>query len=177
MIDMVSEVDETKTDSLDKSGSRAGPPAGRAGLVRWIAYSLGLLLVGVALGSVLTTRGILPALWQGEVRKTLINRDAVPNTIDFTLFWEVWDKRHSDYLDADKLNDEAMVYGAIEGMTAAIGDPYTVFLPPTHNQRAKEDLNGAFEGVGIQLGFIDQTLAVIAPLEKHPAKAAGIMAG
>lgn len=172
MNDMVSDVgDETKTEATVKV-SRSP-----AGLVRWLAYTLGLLLVGVALGSVLTTRGLLPAIWQGETKKVLINRESGPNTIDFTLFWEVWDKLHSDYLDADKLDDEVMVYGAIEGMTAAIGDPYTVFLPPENNQRAKEDLNGAFEGVGIQLGFIERTLAVISPLEKHPAKAAGIKAG
>ena len=96
---------------------------------------------------------------------------------EFSLFWEVWDKLHEEYLDASKLKDDQMVYGAIQGMTAALQDPYTVFLPPKQNQQAKEDLNGEFDGVGIQLGYIKRQLAVIAPLEGHPAKAAGILAG
>ena len=115
----------------------------------------------------------------GKLRLEVIDR-TVPTAyeqMDFSLFWEVWDKLHQEYLDADKLSDAEMVYGAISGMTAAIGDPYTVFLPPKNNQQAKEDLNGEFDGVGIQLGYIKRQLAVIAPLEGHPAKAAGVRAG
>jgi len=97
--------------------------------------------------------------------------------VDFSLFWEVWDRLEQTYLEPEKLNSREMVYGAIEGMVASAGDPYTVFLPPKDNQQAKEDLNGAFEGVGIQLGYKKETVAVIAPLEGMPAKAAGVRAG
>ncbi|MBU2052268.1 S41 family peptidase [Patescibacteria group bacterium] len=98
-------------------------------------------------------------------------------TIDLSLFWQVWDKLGESYLDKTKLDPQAMVYGAIRGMTAALGDPYTVFLTPETNKESKEELDGAFEGVGIQLGFKNNQLAVIAPLEGMPAKAAGILAG
>ena len=40
-----------------------------------------------------------------------------------------------------------MIWGAIQGMTASLGDPYTVFLPPEENKSSKEELNGSFEGV------------------------------
>lgn len=98
-------------------------------------------------------------------------------SIDFSLFWEVWDTLQASYLEPEALDTEAMVYGAIQGMTAALGDPYTVFLPPTDNDRAKEDLNGAFEGVGIQLGYKLETIAVMSPLDDHPAIKAGVKAG
>lgn len=97
--------------------------------------------------------------------------------VDFSLFWEVWQKLESEYLDSDRIKPDQMVYGAISGMTASLQDPYTVFLPPTQNQQAKEDLNGEFGGVGIQLGYIKRQLAVMAPLEGHPAKKAGVRAG
>jgi carboxyl-terminal processing protease len=83
----------------------------------------------------------------------------------------------ASYIDPDKVDPERMVYGAIEGMTAALGDPYTVFLPPTDNKAAKEDLNGEFDGVGIQLGYKEGTLAVMTPLEGHPAIKQGVKAG
>lgn len=100
-----------------------------------------------------------------------------PQAVDLRLFWQVWDKLEQSYLIKDKLDPQTLVYGAIKGMTAALGDPYTVFLPPQANKETKEELDGAFEGVGIQLGFKDGQLAVVAPLEGMPAKAVGVRAG
>ena len=97
--------------------------------------------------------------------------------LNFSLFWRVWDTLAAKYFDKAKLNPAAMVYGAIEGMVSAIGDPYTVFLEPTENKVVQEDLNGSFEGIGIQIGFKGTQLAVIAPLPNSPAEAAGVKAG
>lgn len=97
--------------------------------------------------------------------------------VDFALFWEVWDRLESDYFDKSKIDSQKMVLGAIKGMVAAVGDPYTVFLPPDEQKRTKEDLGGQFEGVGIQIGFKGTQLAVIAPLEGTPAETAGVKAG
>jgi carboxyl-terminal processing protease len=81
------------------------------------------------------------------------------------------------YLDKDKINDDNMVYGAIQGMVASLDDPYTMFLTPKENESANEDLAGQFGGVGIQLGYKDKSLAVVAPLAKTPAEKAGLQAG
>lgn len=97
--------------------------------------------------------------------------------LNFDLFWEVWDRVYQNYYAREKLDPAGMVYGAIKGMVAAIGDPYTVFLAPSEQKRTKEDLGGVFEGVGIQIGFKGSQLAVIAPLEGSPAQKAGIKAG
>jgi carboxyl-terminal processing protease len=97
--------------------------------------------------------------------------------IDFSLFWDVWDRLEKSYLDRKSLDSSQMILGAIQGMVSSLGDPYTVFLEPSENKEVKEDLNGSFEGVGIQLGYKDNQLAVIAPLTGTPAKAAGVKAG
>lgn len=97
--------------------------------------------------------------------------------IDFSLFWKVWDTLDSSYFDKSKLDPVKMVYGAISGMVASVGDPYTAFLPPEENKVIEEDLSGSFEGVGIQIGFKGKQLAVIAPLPGTPAEEAGIKAG
>lgn len=97
--------------------------------------------------------------------------------LDFTMFWDVWDTLQRSYLETEDLDAEKMIHGAIQGMTASLGDPYTVFLPPADNQQAKEDLNGEFDGVGIQLGYKRDTVAVMAPLDDHPAIKAGVKAG
>jgi carboxyl-terminal processing protease len=93
------------------------------------------------------------------------------------LMWKVKNSLSSVFLEKDKLDDKKMGYGAIQGMVAALDDPYTVFLPPVENKAQNEDLQGQFGGVGIQLGYKDKNLAVMAPLAKTPAEKAGIMAG
>lgn len=97
--------------------------------------------------------------------------------LNFSLFWRVWDTLAAKYFDNSKLNPSTMVYGAIKGMVSAIGDPYTVFLEPSENKVVQEDLNGIFEGVGIQIGFKGTRLTIITPLPASPAEAAGVKAG
>src|SRR3989344_3404527 len=97
--------------------------------------------------------------------------------IDFALFWEVWDRIERSYYDKSKIDYRKMVYGAIKGMVSSLDDPYTVFLPPEEQRRTQEDLEGNFEGVGIQIGFKGTQLAVIAPLQGSPADKAGVKAG
>ncbi len=108
-----------------------------------------------------------------------IERKTPPDkqNIDFSLFWEVWDRLEKTYLDKENLKPQDMVWGAIQGMVKSLGDPYTVFLKPQENKEVKEDLNGSFEGIGIQLGYKDNQLAVIAPLKGTPAERVGIKAG
>lgn len=97
--------------------------------------------------------------------------------VDFSQFWEVWRRLETYYLDPAKLDSRKMVYGAIQGMTSALGDPYTIYLPPEEQKRSTEDLQGAFDGVGIQLGYKNQTLSVMSPLKDMPAAKAGVQAG
>jgi len=97
--------------------------------------------------------------------------------VNFSLFWNVWDQLAANYLDKGKVDAKKMVYGAISGMVSSLGDPYTVFLPPQEQKLSQEDLAGSFEGVGIQLGYKDQKIAVIAPLSETPAEKAGVKPG
>lgn len=124
--------------------------------------------------------------WDNLATNLKIENSSVPQNlnVDFKLFWETWNLLNTKYLDKKALDPEKMFYGAISGMVASLGDPYTVFLPPQQQKSSKEELGGSFEGVGIQLGF-DETkspasgskekrLVVIAPLDGTPAKEAGI---
>lgn len=98
--------------------------------------------------------------------------------IDFKLFWDTWELVSKEYVDKKAIDPQKMYYGAIQGMVAALGDPYTVFLPPESQKSAKEELGGSFDGVGMQLGFNkDKRLVVIAPLKDTPADKAGIKPG
>ncbi len=100
-----------------------------------------------------------------------------PSNVDFTLFWDVWNKLQEKYVDKKKISPQKMVYGAIKGMVASVEDPYTFFLSPDENKEAKNDLGGKFQGIGAQLGLKDNRIVVIAPLKSSPAEKAGIKSG
>lgn len=102
---------------------------------------------------------------------------AKPKQVDFSLFWDVWDKLNRYYIDKKAIDYQRMVYGAISGMVSALGDPYTVFLPPDQNKEAKDDLGGKFEGIGAQLGVKDKKIVIVAPLKGTPAERAGLKPG
>ena len=119
--------------------------------------------------------------YKAEVTKALqvnISRAVPPDkNVDFSLFWQVWDTLSAKYFDKSKLVPVQMIYGAISGMVSAVGDPYTVYLPPTQNKVVNEDLSGSFEGVGIEIGYKNTHLAVVSPLHGSPAEKAGIKPG
>ena len=113
-----------------------------------------------------------------------IDRTAIENkfpadgkSLDFSLFWKVWDLLKAKYVDKSSLNAQDLVYGAIRGMLKATGDPYTTFFDPEETKSFSEDLGGSFEGIGAELGVKDNILTVIAPLENSPAEKAGLRAG
>ena len=97
--------------------------------------------------------------------------------IDFSLFWDVWDKLEEKYIEKKKIDSKKMLYGAIKGMVSSLGDPYTFFLTPEENKQSKDDLQGKFEGIGAQLGLKDNRIIIVAPLKNSPAAKAGLMAG
>ncbi len=125
--------------------------------------------IGYELGSKQAT------LTLSQDKKIILNQQE-PTTVnvDFSLFWDVWQRLTRYYIDSATIDTQKMVYGAISGMVSSLGDPYTTFLPPKENQEFKEDLGGEFDGIGAQLGMKENRIIVIAPLKGTPAEKAGI---
>lgn len=100
------------------------------------------------------------------------------NNVDMSLFWQVWNITTANYVDDDKVNEESMIYGAIEGMVDSIGDEATVFLDPESTETYNASNSGKyFEGIGAELGYKDGSVIVVSPISGSPAEAAGIRAG
>ena len=71
-----------------------------------------------------------------------------------------------DYLD--------LLYGSIKGAVDSLGDHYTSFSTPAESREFFTNLNGIYEGVGIEMDYVNDKLIVISPLEGSPAAIAGI---
>ncbi len=100
----------------------------------------------------------------------------VKNT-DLDLFFSVWNTLKEKSIYVKNVKDEDMIYGAIEGLAASLGDPYTQFMPPQKAKEFNESISGSFDGIGAEVGTKDQILTIIAPLKDSPAQIAGIRAG
>jgi carboxyl-terminal processing protease len=102
---------------------------------------------------------------------------------DFELFWKAWTTLNDKYVATHNSTtspaptEQDRVYGAIKGMTAALGDPYTVFFTPQESSIFESEIDGNFEGVGMELGLKNDLLTVIAALKSTPAEKAGIKSG
>lgn len=69
------------------------------------------------------------------------------------------------------------VWGAIEGLVATYGDPYTIFFPPEETKAFEEEVRGDFEGIGMEIAIKDEILTVVTPLKNTPAERAGFKPG
>ncbi|MBN2884927.1 S41 family peptidase [Patescibacteria group bacterium] len=98
-------------------------------------------------------------------------------SFNFNLYWEVWNRLKSDYVDKNMIEDEEMFYGSLRGLASSMNDPYTIFMDPTEAKEFADDLSGTFEGIGAEVGMRNDIVTVIAPLSGMPAEKAGLRSG
>lgn len=115
---------------------------------------------------------------------SLINSglDPTPDaSADLSEFWKVWNTMSVRFVATHASStiprSKERLWGAIEGMVASYGDPYTTFMRPEEAKTFAEDISGNFSGVGMEIGIKDGVLTVIAPLKDTPAERAGVRAG
>ncbi len=92
------------------------------------------------------------------------------------LFGLVLERVREDYVDGDKLTYQDLVYGALKGLMSTL-DPHSEFLEPRKYDDFRDDTEGAYGGVGLQISLRGDYLTVIAAMPDTPASRAGILAG
>ena len=153
---------------------------GRSIAARGVSFALVAALAfgaGIAIGGSGSTAAVvthIPFVGDGL--------DATPDqSTDLTDFWKAWNALNANYVithaSSTLPTSKERILGAIEGLAASYGDPYTVFFPPKEAKAFADTISGSFAGVGMEIGIKDGTLTVIAPLKGTPAEAAGIKAG
>ena len=90
------------------------------------------------------------------------------------LFQEVMMHVNNDYVD--KPDDNKLTQAAIEGMLKQL-DPHSVFIPASELKSTNEELQGNFEGIGIEFNILNDTIFVVTPISGGPSEKLGIRAG
>ncbi len=97
---------------------------------------------------------------------------------EFDLIRQAWDLLENQYVDARDLNERDLAYGAIEGLTKAVGDTgHTDFMDPEERRSRGDALSGKYVGVGISLHKEPGRVTVDEVFAGSPAAAAGVRSG
>ena len=87
---------------------------------------------------------------------------------------EVLDLVNQKYVD--HVSMDSMGTNAIQGMLAHL-DPHSVFIPAVELGEVNEDLQGNFEGIGVEFQIFDDTVNVVSVLPEGPSEKAGLQVG
>ena len=74
----------------------------------------------------------------------------------------------------DTINDEQLTEIAIVAMLKEL-DPHSVYIPKKEVERTNEQLEGGFEGIGIQFQMYEDTLLVVQTIAGCPAEKVGLL--
>jgi carboxyl-terminal processing protease len=147
---------------------------------------LGLLLALVLAGGSFISGMQVDSLIGGNTQTANLfsffttNKTTPDTEANLDQFWRVWNLMESKHISASStevISDEEKINGAIKGLVASYGDPYSVYFPPVESAAFAEDISGNFSGVGMEIGLRDNVITIIAPLPGTPAEKAGLLSG
>ena len=141
-------------------------------------FAAGLFSAGFIVGHGVALRASLPVLGGGAVTLTDPHSGGTPDDLadKFAPFWETWILVHQEYVD-QPVDDQALAYGAIKGMLAALGDRHTGYSTPAESEILFSDSAGELEGIGAEVSSKGDYVEIISPLPGSPAEEAGILPG
>lgn len=83
---------------------------------------------------------------------------------------------HIDQSYVDSVNTEELIDYSIKKMLEKL-DPHTVYIPSKDVETAHLQLEGNFEGIGIEFNIFKDTIYVVAPLSGGPSETVGLKSG
>ena len=79
-------------------------------------------------------------------------------------------------LYVDVIDEDTIAEKTIAAMLKQL-DPHSTYLPPHEAQQTLETLSGKFDGIGIQINMLEDTLFVVQTVVGGPSEKAGILPG
>lgn len=83
------------------------------------------------------------------------------------------------YIEAkyvDEIDRDRLIQEAIDNILKNL-DPHSNYITAAQLQEVNEQLEGNFDGIGVEFMILDDTIVVVAPLAGGPSEAVGIQAG
>jgi carboxyl-terminal processing protease len=87
---------------------------------------------------------------------------------------EVMDLLKLKYVDTLQVAD--LQQEAIDGLLSHL-DPHSVYIPPSNLEEVNEDLEGNFQGIGVEFNITRDTVNVVSVVTGGPSESAGVQTG
>ncbi len=91
---------------------------------------------------------------------------------ELNLFGEIFDRVREEYVDPP--NERELIRAAIQGMLTSL-DPHSGYLDPENYADIRQETEGTFGGLGIEVTMEDGIVKVVSPIDETPAARAGIL--
>lgn len=89
-------------------------------------------------------------------------------------FSEVLNYIKTTYVDT--VNTGQLTEDAIKAMMTDL-DPHSDYIPASHFETINQEMQGDFEGIGVEFNILNDTILVVAPISGGPSEQLGIMSG
>lgn len=130
-----------------------------------------IILLALLLAMTIFVAGFGVGRYVMPSRERLVDDVAAKYEAQFRIFWEAWRIIEDEFYSEKGLDYQAMIYGAVRGMVASLGDPHTAFLTPAQADLLTQDLQGSFGGIGVTISATeDGYLQVVRLLPGGPAE-------
>ncbi|MEK4229593.1 lmo1851 family serine protease [Solibacillus sp. FSL H8-0538] len=141
-------------------------PAGKFLRIKPFAFIMLMFL------TILVTAGLtIFALTFGD--KKVVEVKVPVERAEFTKLYEAFDElKKNYYMDID---DEEVIYGAINGMFDALGDPYSDYMNKDEADSFNASLSSSFQGIGAEIQERNGYIMVVSPIKNSPAEKAGLL--
>lgn len=139
------------------------------GIKPWV---YGASLIVVAALSIGGTVAVTNAENDGNEQGVQNQSNASVDTEEFEKIQTIYDTLMSDYYQG--VEGEALIEGAITGMTEAVEDPYTQYLNVEESSSLNESISASFEGIGAEVMKQGDNVMIVSPIAGSPAEKAGL---
>ncbi|ETI67315.1 S41 family peptidase [Neobacillus vireti] len=143
---------------------------------KWIALLItGSLLTGAG-GTYAGLQFLEKKENRNELEQAILPKDqpvsSQTDVKDLEKVEQAYDMILSRYVE--KVDQDKLVEGAIQGMLSVLKDPYSVYMDKETAQQFTQTLESSFEGIGAEVGMVDGKIVIVSPFKNSPAEKAGI---
>ena len=136
-------------------------PDGKSDLKVYLPFIMAIVLAaGVFIGYLVSTNTVnKPSVFANQPYSK------IDNILDFA------EVHYVDTLDREELEQET-----IDDLLSNL-DPHSYYIPAKDLTGVTEDLQGNFEGIGVEFSIVEDTIMVVTPITGGPSEEVGVMAG
>ena len=146
------------------------PKRRRSLTIPLICFTVIIICLSFLAGNYMATKGLFLVKTSPQVESTA---EQINDKSKYSALFTVRDKLIEKF--DGEIDDNALLEGAIKGMTNSLNDQYTVFMNQKEFDNLMKQSNGSMKGIGVTITSKDNKLTIISTIKDSPADRAGLI--